>query len=279
MMAKSNRGMTAPMEERELGASGLRVPVVGMGTWRTFDVGAAQEQGAHAIVDEALGAGVRLFDTAAVYGTAERVLAEGLGERRGDAVVATKVWGNSPERGAAQIERSVELFGQVDLFQVHNCVDWHDRLAQLERCREQGAVRLLGATQYRPAGFPELAEVMRTGRIQAVQVPYNPRQRAVEDEILPLAHELGLGVVVMRPFAEGALIGPAPSRRQLAPLRAFGVETWGQALLKWCLSDTRCHAAIPATSRTGRMSENAQAGEPPWFGPDERDYVARLAGV
>jgi diketogulonate reductase-like aldo/keto reductase len=193
--------------------------------------------------------------------------------------VATKVWGNSPQRGAAQIDRSLALAGgRVDLFQVHNCVDWQDRVAQLERKRAEGVVRFLGATQYMPAGFGELAEVMRTGRIDAIQIPYNPRQRAVEQEILPLASELGLGVVVMRPFAEGGLMRDAPSRKQLAPLHEFGIETWGQALLKWCLSDTRCHAAIPATSRSGRTRENAQAGEPPWLGPAERDYVARLAG-
>jgi aryl-alcohol dehydrogenase-like predicted oxidoreductase len=266
------------MEERALGASGIAVPVIGMGTWRTFDVGSAHEPHAHAIVDEALSAGVRVFDTAAVYGAGERVLADGLGARRPEAFVATKVWGNSPQRGAAQVERSLALFGgRVDLFQVHNCVDWEDRLAQLERRRADGAVGLLGATQYMRAGFGELARVMRTGRIHAIQIPYNPRQRTVEQEILPLASELGLGVLVMRPFAEGGLMRDPPAPKQLTPLREFGIETWGQALLKWCLSDTRCHAAIPATSRSGRAAENARAGAPPWLGDEERDYVARLA--
>ena len=266
------------MEERKLGSSGAAVPVIGMGTWRTFDVGSAHEPNAHAIVSEALEGCVRLFDTAAVYGAAERVLADGLGGRRQQAFVATKVWGNSSERGAAQIKRSLELFGgRVDLFQVHNCVDWQDRVAQLERRREEGSVALIGATQYMATGFGELAAVMRTGRIDAIQIPYNPRQRAVEDEILPLAAELGLGVLVMRPFAEGGLTRTPPSRKQLAPLRAFGIDTWAQALLKWSLSDSRCHAVIPATSRVGRMTENVRAGEPPWLGPEERDYVARLA--
>ena len=223
---------------------------------------------------------MRLLDTAAVYGEAERVLAEGLGPRRAGVLVATKVWGNGPQRGAAQIERSLARFGGfVDLFQIHNCVDWPDRLAQLERRRAEGAVRLIGATQYAAAGFPELAEVMRTGRIEAIQIPYNPRQRAVEQEILPLAQELGLGVVVMRPFGGGSADAHPPEADALDPLRPFGIETWAQALLKWSLSDTRCHVAIPATSRPGRMTENARAGEPPWLGPEERDYVARLAGA
>ena len=120
---------------------------------------------------------------------------------------------------------------------------------------------------------------MRSGRIQAVQIPYNPRQRAVEREILPLAEELGMGVVVMRPFAEGRLMQEPPAQEALEPLREFGVDTWAQALLKWTLSDRRCHVAIPATSRPGRMRENARAGEPPWLGPEQRDYVARVAGA
>src|SRR4029078_9330281 len=106
-----------------------------------------------------------------------------------------------------------------------------------------------------------------------------PRQRAVEREILPLAEELGIGVVVMRPFAEGRLMQEPPARGAREPLREFGVDTWAQALLKWTLSDRRCHVAIPATSRPGRMRENAAAGAPPWFDDDARALVARLAGA
>jgi aryl-alcohol dehydrogenase-like predicted oxidoreductase len=117
---------------------------------------------------------------------------------------------------------------------------------------------------------------MKTGRITAIQIPYNQAEREVERLILPLAAELGLGVVVMRPFSQGSLLVRPPAEAELQPLAAFGVRTWAQALLKWILSDERCHVAIPATSKPERMSENAAAGEPPWFGPAERAYVARL---
>jgi diketogulonate reductase-like aldo/keto reductase len=121
-----------------------------------------------------------------------------------------------------------------------------------------------------------LTEVMETGRITAIQIPYNPTERAVERVVLQLAADLGLGVIVMRPFGEGGLLRRPPSESELERLRPFGVNTWAQALLKWILSDPRCHIAIPATSRPERMIENATAGQPPWFGPDERAYVARL---
>jgi len=107
--------------------------------------------------------------------------------------------------------------------------------------------------------------------------PYNLLEREVEQAILPLAADLNMDVVVMRPFAEGALMRIRPSEAALEPFRLFGVTTWAQVLLKWILSDSRCHVAIPATTRPRRMEENAAAGNPPWFGPQERELVIRLA--
>jgi aryl-alcohol dehydrogenase-like predicted oxidoreductase len=250
-----------------------------MGTWRTFDVrGAAAERNARAVVDAALAAGANFFDSSPMYGAAERVLGVALEGRRDTALVATKIWADTPEEGAAQAERALGFFGgRVDFYQVHNLLRWPKQLALLEQLRDQGRVRAVGATHYSPAAFDELRRVMETGRITAIQIPYNPREREVERVILPLAAELGLGVVVMRPFGEGGLLRRPPPTAALAPLQPFGVTTWPQALLKWVLSDPRCHVAIPATSRPERMAENAAAGEPPWFGVEERALVARLA--
>lgn len=117
---------------------------------------------------------------------------------------------------------------------------------------------------------------METGRITAIQVPYNPREREVERVILPLPAELGLGVVVMRPFGEGELLRWPPPDAAFAPLRAFGVTSWVRALLKWGLSDLRCQVAIRVTTRPERMAENAAASEQFWFGPEER--AASAAG-
>jgi aryl-alcohol dehydrogenase-like predicted oxidoreductase len=266
------------MERRRFGAAGFDVPVIGMGTWQTFDVRGAAAQERRAVTDAAFDAGATFFDSSPMYGHAEEVLGATLGGRRERALVATKVWTADDREAQSQIEASLEYFGgRVDVFQVHNVLRWQVRLAQLDRLREQGTVRVVGVTHYSPHAFGELRRAMADPRVQAVQLPYNPHEREAERELLPAAADRGIGVIVMRPFGEGELLRRRVANRALAPLAAFGVATWPQALLKWILSDPRCHVAIPATSRPEHMRVNAAAGEPPWFGPEERDYVARLA--
>jgi aryl-alcohol dehydrogenase-like predicted oxidoreductase len=267
------------LERRVLGDGGPELPVVGMGTWRTFDVHSAEARAnAHRVVDAALASGVTVFDSSPMYGAAEEVLGAALEGRREEAFVATKIWTHSPDEGRHQAERSLRFFGgYVDLYQVHNLVAWREQLALIEALRDQDLVGYTGATHYSPSAFAELADAMRTGRLDSVQVPYNPRERAVEREVLPLARDMGIGVLVMRPFGEGALMRHAPDPSELEPLREFGVETWAQALLKWTLSDPRVTVALPATSKPERIAENARAGEPPWLGAEERALVERLA--
>ncbi|MFL6139894.1 MAG: aldo/keto reductase [Frankiaceae bacterium] len=268
------------MELRALGRRGGPVPVVGMGTWRTFDVaGELAERARREIVDAALDSGVRVVDSSPMYGEAERVLGAVLDGRREQAYVATKVWTPDDEEARRQVHRSLRYFGgRVDLLQVHNLVAWPTRLDLLEGARDAGRVQAIGVTHHSESAYDEMAAVMRSGRVDAIQVPYNPLQRRCEDEILPLAADLGIGVVVMRPFGEGGLMRHPPDQDELAPLAGFGVRTWAQALLKWVLSDERVSVAIPATSKPERMRENALAGRPPWFGPEERAHVAKLAG-
>ena len=133
-------------------------------------------------------------------------------------------------------------------------------------------------THYAASAVDDLLHAMKDPRVQTVQVPYNPRERWIESSILPAAADLGLGVIVMRPFGEGALLRMPISKSELEPLKPFGITSWGQALLKWILSDPRCHVAIPATSSPEHLIDNAAAGEPPWLGSDERKYIAGLAG-
>lgn len=257
------------IEARRLG------PVVGLGTWNTFG---SDARNAAEVVGGALDAGVRLFDSSPMYRGAERSLGSALAGRRSEATVATKIWTPSVDEGREQYARQVEWFGRVDIQEVHNLVAWREHLDWLEPERDEGRIDKLGVTHYQPGAFGRLATALRTRRFDVVQLPYNPHERDVEQELLPLAADLGIAVIVMRPFGEGELLRRQPPREALEPLRPFGVETWAQALLKWVLSDDRVDVAIPATSRAERTAENARAGEPPWFGPDERALVAELAG-
>jgi aryl-alcohol dehydrogenase-like predicted oxidoreductase len=244
------------------------VPAIGMGTWQTFDTSADRTP----IVDEALGAGLNLFDSSPMYGRAEDVLAQALGSRRDEGIIATKIWTDSESEGREQAEHALSLFGRVEIYQVHNLVNWPAHLRLLERLKAEKKVVAVGATHYQPSAFGELGDVMRTGRLDMVQVPYNPRLRDAERLILPHAAELDLGVLVHSPLRFGVL-----DRRLDKPVLAeLGVKTVAQAVLKWIASDPRVTCVLTATKTRGRPTENAQAGNPPWFDPDQRERLAAL---
>ena len=164
--------------------------------------------------------------------------------------------------------------GRVEVEQVHNLLGWRSHLDWLEDERDGGRVGVIGATHYSASAFDELEQVMRTRRIGAIQVPYNPHEQECARRILPLAEDLGLGVIAMRPYGGGSLLRRPPGTD---PAR-FGADSWAGVLLKWCLSDRRIHVAIPATSRTEHARANAAAGDGPWLDEKDRAEIASLAG-
>ena len=266
------------MQQRGLGKSGLAVPVIGAGTWKTFDVrGDSDERRRRDLVVRAVAHGTTLFDTSPMYGESERVLAGAVASLRDRVLIADKVWTSSAREGREQIRRALEWYGTVDIYQIHNLVAWQDHLPVLEDLREQKRVRVVGATHYKHDAMPDLMKLMETGRIAMVQIPYSVADRFVEREVLPLADALQLGVLVMQPLRTGALVRRSPDRQTLARLERFGVRTWAQALLKWVVSDQRVHAVLPATANPDHAEDNARAGEPPWFDEETRDEVAALA--
>jgi len=258
------------VEERRLG------PVVGLGTYGTFrqDIVLARR-----LADAALAAGTTVFDSSPMYDS-EQALGAGLADRRGTARVASKIWTSSLEEGRRQYKAQRRYFGRVEIEQVHNLVAWREHLGGwIEEERDAGRIDRIGVTHWSSGSFGELEAALETGRFDTVQIPLNPLEREAERRILPLAAERGVAVIVMRPLggSEGVRLRRAPPAGELDPLHELGVETWTQALLKWALSDSRVDLVIPATSRPERVVENAGAGSPPWFPPEARALVERLA--
>jgi diketogulonate reductase-like aldo/keto reductase len=257
------------MEERRLG------PVVGLGTWNPFggDAGLARQ-----VVTAVFDGGTRLFDSSPMYHGAEAALGAALSGLRDDAIVATKIWATSLEEGREQFARQLDWYdGQVDVEQIHNLVLWREHLEWLREEQYAGRVGRLGVTHYQRLAFGELAEALRTRAFQVLQIPYNPWERECERELLPLAAELGVAVIAMRPLG-----GSGEDRRRRIELTdaqrsELGVESWAEALLKWALGDERIDSVIPATKRPERARANAGAGEGPRVTPEQRALVEQLA--
>jgi len=191
--------------------------------------------------------------------------------------VPSKIRAGSLTEGRQQFERQCAWYGRVDVEQVHNLVPWREHLPWLEAERARGLIGLLGVTHYQPTAFQEMAEALRTGRFDAVQLPYNPTERDCEQLLLPLAAELGVPVVVMRPLGVGALARrPTAAVRAGAPgrVRRRDVAAGTAQMGAIGRADRRCHLRDlePEHARV-----NAAAGTPPWFGAEERELVARLA--
>jgi len=252
-----------------------------MGTWRTFDVPpyATWEIGTRtAITREAIAQGVNFFDSSPMYGHAEQVLGTALGSKRESVLVATKVWSSSVPEGLEQIRRALEFFGgSVDVYQVHNLVEWERYLPVLTSMKERGTIQATGITHYLQSAFRDMQRIMETEDIDTIQIPYDASNGERSQEILSLAERLNIGVIVMSPLGSGDLVKAEPDPSELARLEEYGIQTWAQALLKWIVSDPRVAVTIPATSRPGRMTENVRAGNPPFFPEDVRERISWLA--
>lgn len=258
------------------------LPVIGMGTWQTFDVGDGEaERGPLREVLRAFGAaGGRVIDSSPMYGRAEEVTGDLVAETGAPAqpFLATKVWTRGRAEGEAQLDESMRLLrtARLDLLQVHNLLDFATHITTLRRLRDAGRVRYLGATHYQLGAFADLERVIREEKLDFVQLPYSIAVREAEKRLLPAAADHGVAVLVMRPFEGGDLLARLRGR-PLPPLAAaLGCTSWAQLLLKWIVGHPAVHCPLPATSKPAHMADNLRAG----FGrlPDdaERRELVRL---
>lgn len=264
------------MQTRKL--STLDVPPIGMGTWQTFDVRTEAEIAVRReIITVCVSEGVSFLDSSPMYGESESVVGVTTEGKRKQLQFATKVWCTGKLQGKAEIAQSFERFktDYIDVFQIHNLLDWKIHLPTLEKLKEKGRIGLIGITHYQTQAYPEMIRIMKGGRISTIQIPYNVLERTCEREILPLAEELGIGVIVMQPLGVGRLVTDLRKEPDLKPLRAHGIDTWAQALLAWILADVRVSVVIPATSKPERIRENAAVGRLPVLPNELRTYIEK----
>jgi len=262
------------MTTRKVPMSGEEIPVIGMGSSGTFDVGsdAASRDGLRGVLQALTDAGGSVIDTSPMYGRAETVLGDLIEELRPTSTLwyATKVWTRGREAGAKQIEESFALLRtkRLDLLQIHNLLDWREHLPTLRALGEAGRVRYVGITHYRADAHAELERVLREERFDWLQVNYSLGEREADARLLPFCREQGIAVMANRPFADGALFERVRGR-SLPPLAAeLGCTSWAQYFLKWIVSHPAVTCVIPATSKPRHMLDNVAAGRGPM--PDER---------
>jgi diketogulonate reductase-like aldo/keto reductase len=266
--AQTNPTRPAPMT-RPIPSSGERIPLVGLGTWITFNVGDDRElrDECAAVMQAFLHEGGRVIDSSPMYGSSQAVIGYGLARLGRPAPVfsADKVWISSGSRGLGQIEESRRRWGvpRFDLLQVHNLLDWEEHLPALLQMKRQGRVRYVGITTSEGRRHDEIQQVMETQPIDFVQVTYNALDREVEARILPLAQERGIAVIANRPFRQGELI--EQSRRHPLPAWAgqIGAASWAQLLLKFIVAHPAITCVIPATSQVPHVVENVRAASGP----------------
>lgn len=271
---------TGPLT-RQVPSSGEALPVVGLGTWITFNVGrdpAARERCAQ-VLEQFLAAGGRLVDSSPMYGSAQGVVGDALTrlDARARVFSADKVWTSGD--GATQAEQSRRLWGvqRFDLLQVHNLLAWQTQLPLLLRMKEEGRLRHVGITTSEGRRHGDFEQLMRsrTPPLDFVQLTYNPVDRQAEQRLLPLALERGIAVLANRPFRQGDLL--AALRGQALPGWAaeIGCRTWAQAVLKFIVSHPAVTCAIPATSNPAHASENMAAAHAPLPDPALRARIAQ----
>lgn len=258
---KGSRMLTRPIP-----STGVEIPVIGLGTWRGFDVGADAEARVRltGVLRALFEAGGRVIDSSPMYGSSEEVAGDLLAAigAHDRAFVATKVWTEGRAAGIAQMEASMRKLRdtRIELMQIHNLVDWRTHLPTLRAWKKEGRIQHLGITHYRDDAHDDLEAVLRAEVVDAVQLNYSIDNRAAEQRLLPLAADRGVAVLVNLPFGGGGLLGRLSARPLPSWAAEIGCRSWAQILLKYVVSHPAVTCAIPGTGRPEHMRENAEAG-------------------
>ncbi len=253
------------MIDRPIPASDERLPVVGLGTYSVFDVESTPAEIAtrREIVELLLGEGGSVIDTSPMYNRSEMVIGDIIesGVPREPMFVATKVWTDGRDAGIEQMRRSAELMNTdvIDLMQVHNLRDTGIHMKTIHEWQEQGRIRYSGLTHYRASALDALEAAVKEHRPQFVQINYSLGERAADERFLPLVQDMGVAVLINRPFQAGALFSAVRGTELPGWAKDFAAS-WGQFFLKFIVSHPAVTCVIPATSKPHHMKDNLEAG-------------------
>ena len=262
----SVEGDSLTMLTRIIPCSGEKLPVIGLGTWRAFDVDLTAEIRSQLedVLSRFVELGGRVIDSSPMYGRAEQVIGEltsSLGIRE-KLFLATKVWTRGKQNGIESMERSLRLFraNRIDLMQVHNLVDVNTQLVTLREWKQQGRIRYTGITHYESGALSDIEKLIRNEKFDFLQINYSLMERDAEESVLPLARERGIGVIANRPFGAGDLFEKVRSKPLPEWASEFDCHSWAQFFLKWIVANPAITCAIPATDKSRHLEDNVQGG-------------------
>ena len=251
---------------RAIPSSAEKLPVIGLGTWQTFDVDltSGNQKQLEAVLSLFVKLGGRVIDSSPMYGRAEQVIGDLVTKfaLRDKLFLATKVWTRGKQAGIESMERSIQRLqtNRIDLMQVHNLVDVSTQLATMREWKAHGRIRYIGVTHYESGAFADMEKILRSEKVDFLQINYSIMEREAEQQLLPLAQEREIAVIVNRPFGGGDLF----RRVRAEPLPDWAAEfdcrSWAQFLLKWIVAHPVVTCAIPATNNPRHLEDNMQAG-------------------
>ncbi len=262
----SNISLNSTMNKRPIPSSNEELPIIGLGTWQTFDVGSSSEK--RSILLEVLRKvhekGGSVIDSSPMYGSSESVVGD-LTQKTGFAsnfFYATKVWTQGKEAGTQQINSSMRKMGrgQMDLMQIHNLVDYKTHVRTLRSLKDSGKIRYWGVTHYLDSAHAQLANIIKSDNPDFVQVNYSIRSRNAEKELFEAARKHGTAVLVNRPFEGGSLFRLTKNKPLPDWCREYNINSWGQYFLKFIVSHPAITCAIPGTSKPHHALDNMLAG-------------------
>jgi diketogulonate reductase-like aldo/keto reductase len=251
---------------RSIPTSGEKLPVIGMGTWRTFNTNQPEELNIRKkIVSHLADSGNKLIDSSPMYGRSEALIGDITGtlQNRSEFFLASKVWTTGQQQGKSQIRDTFRFMKteKMDLMQVHNLVDVDTQLRTLKEMNSQGKIRYIGITHYLYGAYDEMIRIIKKEKPDFVQCNYNILSREAEQKLIPTAFDAGCAIIINRPFEEGHLFDFVKGKKLPEIVRAMGIHTWAAFFLKFIISNPKVCFTIPATSRPDHVLENIAAGK------------------